>query len=68
MKEDALKRVPLLSRIERRRAKRTDIRNLHTMVLKENVRQAEPQPLIGKKEKEDRNLCILVLQDVRVRS
>lgn len=63
-----MERVPLLSRLERGRAKRTDMRNLHAIVLKENVRQAEPQPLMGKKEKEDRDLCILVLHDVRDRS
>lgn len=63
-----MERVPLLSRLERGRAKRTEMRNLHATVLKENVRQAEPQPLMGKKEKEDRDLCILALHDVRDRS
>lgn len=42
MKENAVERVPLLSKLERGRAKRTDMRNLHAIVLKENVRQAEP--------------------------
>lgn len=64
MNEDAVERVPLLSRLERGRAKRTDMRNLHAIALKENVRLAEPQSLTGKKEKED----ILVLHDVGDRS
>lgn len=57
MKEKAEGRVPLLSRLERGRAKGTEIINVHAIVLKRNIRQAEPQPLMGREVKENRGLC-----------
>lgn len=63
MKEKAEGRVPLLSSLKRGRAKGTEMINVHAIVLKKNIRQAEPQPLMGREVEEDRSLCIFVARD-----
>lgn len=57
MKGDAEEKDPLLSRIGRGRAQETEVINLHAIILKKNIRLAESQALIGKKE--ERDLCTL---------